>query len=485
MIGFAMHNTAYRVTVQWRYGVYMKGPRGPFQTSITINVQNLVVTSGDVGKILKWDPDRPEICDTSFGYDIECAQKKQVQVRISIYSMDGQKVYEVTEQKMCPGSYGFVWDGSVNTGYGGGYEGEPSNIAPAGLYTFDVEVVGSAYYDADGLRSKTLIVEPSQVEYLGVDLETDEHYYLVRYSLISEQNASNGILYFLNQNLEILQTWDISGLFCLDHEIQDSLEAYPEGKQHTLLVIVPGSILESGQYCFILVFTDNSRNNSKNHMNKLTLHVGEYIAIDCQTKDTIFYDILGMFSYSYSDTIPIDFGESCPPQNPLPRPEDIDRDGEKDWDYPGDQKIPGTNYVVGVFGIIRGYWLQILGRRLFSYSGSFYLLTIGIDENNNGLLEGREIRYWIGICPYPNGRNKGWIKKETDGRWYVHWTSYDDKNRNGKWDRGSERKRGEPFIHFIYNPYENILKVFLVDENGNTLLKHQGPPQDYFESERR
>jgi len=41
MIGFAMHNAAYRITVQWRYGVYMKGPRGPFQTSIAINVQNL------------------------------------------------------------------------------------------------------------------------------------------------------------------------------------------------------------------------------------------------------------------------------------------------------------------------------------------------------------------------------------------------------------------------------------------------------------
>jgi len=102
MIGFAMHNSPYRITVQWRYGVYMKGPRGPFQTSIIINVQNLVVTSEDVGKVLKWDPERPELCDTSFGYSITCAQKKQVQVTVSIYSMDGQKVYELTEQKLCP-----------------------------------------------------------------------------------------------------------------------------------------------------------------------------------------------------------------------------------------------------------------------------------------------------------------------------------------------------------------------------------------------
>jgi len=56
MVGFALHNASYRITVQWRYGVYMKGARGPFQTSITINVQNLVVTSPDVGRVLRWDP---------------------------------------------------------------------------------------------------------------------------------------------------------------------------------------------------------------------------------------------------------------------------------------------------------------------------------------------------------------------------------------------------------------------------------------------
>ena len=34
-------------------GVYMKGARGPFQTSITIHVQNLVVTSPDETKVLR------------------------------------------------------------------------------------------------------------------------------------------------------------------------------------------------------------------------------------------------------------------------------------------------------------------------------------------------------------------------------------------------------------------------------------------------
>jgi len=94
----------------------MKGPRGPFQTSITINVQNLVVTSPDETKVLKWDPVRG-IADTSFSYNIECAQRKQVQVTVRIYDMNRNLVYEVTERKICPGSYSFTWDGTVNTGY--------------------------------------------------------------------------------------------------------------------------------------------------------------------------------------------------------------------------------------------------------------------------------------------------------------------------------------------------------------------------------
>ena len=164
MIGFAMHNTAYRVTVQWRYGVYMKGPRGPFQTSITINVQNMVVNSGDEKKLLKWDPERPEICDTTFSYNIECAQRKSVSVKISIYSTEGHKVYEVTEQKICPGSYSFTWDGTVNMIPP---PPPPNGKARKGLYSFDIQVVGPAYhYDADWLRSRAMRVGEHKVKFI-------------------------------------------------------------------------------------------------------------------------------------------------------------------------------------------------------------------------------------------------------------------------------------------------------------------------------
>ena len=72
------------------------------------------LTSPDVGKVLRWDPDKG-IADTSFSYNIECAQKKQVSVTVRIYDMSGNVVYEVTERKMCPGGYDFTWDGTMNT----------------------------------------------------------------------------------------------------------------------------------------------------------------------------------------------------------------------------------------------------------------------------------------------------------------------------------------------------------------------------------
>lgn len=55
MTRFAMHNSPYRITVQWRYWVYMKGPRGPFQTYIKVNVENLVIERATFGQIAAFD----------------------------------------------------------------------------------------------------------------------------------------------------------------------------------------------------------------------------------------------------------------------------------------------------------------------------------------------------------------------------------------------------------------------------------------------
>jgi hypothetical protein len=316
MIGFAMHNTSYRITVQWRYGVYMKGPRGPFQTSITINVQNLVVTSPDVGKVLRWDPEKG-IADTSFSYNIECAQKKQVSVRVRIYDMNRNLVYELTEQKICPGSYSFIWDGTVNTGY---YEYPPdewSNIAPAGLYTFDMEVIANPY-DRDAVRSQALTVVPGPVEYLGYDDggtpedESDDNhlYYLRWYALYSGRDASYGEIWLYDPDLERVQSWIVPVLQCVVHENCDGLTANPNGEIHGIIISVPVSSMEkAGTYLFVLHFYDDYADSYRNHQVKVTLEVN---AIICVPKADNYVDTDGYNYYKYFHAATVDHQKKLP-----------------------------------------------------------------------------------------------------------------------------------------------------------------------------
>mgnify|MGYP000300736701 FL=1 len=396
--------------------------------------------------------------------------------------MNRNVVYEVMEQKMCPGGYSFPWDGTVNTGDYGYPPEEGSNIAPAGLYTFDVEVEANPY-DKDAVRSKALRVDSMFVEDLGVNEATGEYIYLVQYSLMSEYDALQGILYLYDGSiLTSVQSWNVSELLCTEHNLQDSLTASSQGRQHTLVVRVPENILEVGRYYFILYFIDNTKYITRNHINKSLLHVGQIIDVVYQTEDTIFSEILKAFaSPDESQTINLG-GHPCPPHpNTLPLVPDINGDGVNDWDYPGDVKIPGTNYVIGVFGIKKGIWNP--NTRTFRNLGSYYYVAIGVDDNNNGLLDRSEIRHQIGQCPYPYGVNMGWIEKAYDGRWYVHWTSYNDRvridadpNRPGYQPK---RDYGEPLRHFIYDPYRNILKVYLNDGYGNIVTEYQGSPAGY------
>ena len=156
VVGTALHNTTYTVTVQYRYyyvfapPYYYGGAEGPFQQSITVNLQNLVVSSSDECKMLKWVPDRPTACDAAFNYALSCVQRKWSQVTISIYSTDKQKIYETIRQVLCPGGYTFTWDGTQNVG--------GSGTAPAGLYTFNIVAQGAYPNDADDLRSRALTI---------------------------------------------------------------------------------------------------------------------------------------------------------------------------------------------------------------------------------------------------------------------------------------------------------------------------------------
>jgi len=275
MLGFAMHNTAYRVTVQWRYGVYMKGERGPFQTSITINVQNLVVSSPDETKVLKWDPVRG-IADTTFSYSLECAQRKWCQVQISIYSTDGMKVYEEWLEQMAPGSYNFTWDGSVNVVPP---PPPPDGKAPAGLYVFDIEVIGVAPgYDEDWLRSRVLEIGDHDVVTIGLNL------YRVGYILYSYRDASDAWV----------EVWDPE-LMRIAGPIHSDIHAIPpdkipqEGDGNFVDIKVQLNLGSDDSYRFVFWAQDNFHDWYKNHHNKYAFTNQQRKVIGCALITGHFY----------------------------------------------------------------------------------------------------------------------------------------------------------------------------------------------------
>ena len=259
---FTYHNTTYQVTVQYRYRAMGTPPPypppmqqyGPFQISITVNVQNLVVNSGDERKLLKWDPERPEICDTNFNYSIECAQKKMVSVTISIYSTEGPKVYEVTEQKVCPGSYTFTWDGSVNM-----MPIPPDGKAKKGLYSFDIQVIGPAYYyDADWLRSRLLRVGEHEVKFITP--RVIEGWYV----LYSNRDASEAWMEVYDPDLE-----KVTEAMGTTHAIPEN--ATPTEQDWNKTVRAWAGFDKVGIWRFVFWARDNFFDFDKAHRRKLTI----------------------------------------------------------------------------------------------------------------------------------------------------------------------------------------------------------------------
>jgi uncharacterized membrane protein len=192
MIGFAMHNAPYRITVQWRYGVYMKGQRGPFQTSITIHVQNLVVTS-DPRKLIKWDPEHPELCDTTLSYSLQCAQRKQVTVKIKIYSVEGWQGMELSDTFIYPDKSSDTVDLAPLFG---------TWQLPKGLYTFDIQVTGTAPYDRDSLRSNAVIIPHVEARLMKIGLTTRAGVINGDYCLCSDRDAKQVFVSFYDPTFD-------------------------------------------------------------------------------------------------------------------------------------------------------------------------------------------------------------------------------------------------------------------------------------------
>jgi hypothetical protein len=162
----------------------------------------------------------------------------------------------------------------VNTGY---YEYPPdewSNIAPAGLYTFDVEVIANPY-DRDAVRSQALSVDSiiGRLYYddKGTEDESDdEEFLVVEYVLKSDRNASSGEIWLYDPDLNRIGRWDIYGL-----------TASPTGIQHTIFIPISLSLFtKEGIYWIVLFFKDNHIDRYRNH--KVKTVISGYFGI-CET----------------------------------------------------------------------------------------------------------------------------------------------------------------------------------------------------------
>ncbi|MBC7328655.1 hypothetical protein H5T87_11190, partial [bacterium] len=167
--GFACHNTSYVVKAAYSYTkVGPGGPPpqyrrvGPIELSITVNFQNLVVNAQP--KFLKWDRSYPDNNDTTISFSLSSAQKKNCDVTIEIYPVDGTfPIYTTRLVVPCPGSATFQWDGTMNqSGV------PPGTLAPTGIYTFDIIAVGACPYDQDRMRSANLSLSNVAVESQGL-----------------------------------------------------------------------------------------------------------------------------------------------------------------------------------------------------------------------------------------------------------------------------------------------------------------------------
>jgi len=80
---YSLHNTAYKVTAKYHYmimqGLNQQPARVDGSISITVNFQNLIVEAQP--KILKWDPDVPENCDTTFSYTLPAFKRRTAKLK--------------------------------------------------------------------------------------------------------------------------------------------------------------------------------------------------------------------------------------------------------------------------------------------------------------------------------------------------------------------------------------------------------------------
>ncbi|MDW8028557.1 MAG: Ig-like domain-containing protein [Armatimonadota bacterium] len=87
-------------------------------------------------------------------------------------------------------------------------------------------------------------------------------------------NASRGEVLLYDPDLEMVASWDLQSLLCLEHNENDGLVASLEGVRHGVLVRVPVSLMQkAGTYYFVLRVWDNHAHLHKDHQVKPALEL--------------------------------------------------------------------------------------------------------------------------------------------------------------------------------------------------------------------
>ncbi|MCS6859288.1 MAG: hypothetical protein NZT92_03075 [Abditibacteriales bacterium] len=89
------------------------------------------------------------------------------------------------------------------------------------------------------------------------------------------RGASAGKIALYDPDLQKVTEWSISGLLCIEHNASDGLTTSAEGKQHSVLVRVPVSLMDkAGGYRFVISARDSRADREKGHRQKGALERG-------------------------------------------------------------------------------------------------------------------------------------------------------------------------------------------------------------------
>jgi hypothetical protein len=221
----------------------------------------LVIIS-DPRKLIRWDPENPQLWDTILSYNLQCAQRKQVTVKLIIYSIEGQQVMILNDSFIYPDKSG----DTVNLApffVAGKYDPTIDAFLPLekGLYTFDIEVIGATPYDQDSLRSKRISIS-------CIDHQND-------LTIVDSRNAIIGSYYCLCSDKPASKVY-LSFYDPLLEKLDEVLGATDRGAHREALT---GYLTYAGDYTIIVEAQDDHPESNKAHERRWTLPRGSKLFV--------------------------------------------------------------------------------------------------------------------------------------------------------------------------------------------------------------